>query len=71
MRPLGWVGLILIVAGVVTLAIGGVPYTKSRNTVEMGPLKVSAKETSTTPPALGIVALALGGVLMFVGRKRS
>ena len=71
MRPLGWVGLILIIASVVTLAIGGVPYTKSRNTVEMGPLKVSTKETSTTPPALAVVALAVGGALTFVGRKRS
>ena len=71
MRPLGWIGVILIVAGVVSLAIGGIPYTKSRNTVEMGPLKVSAKETSTTPPVAAIVVIALGAVLVYAGRKRS
>lgn len=71
MRPLGVVGVILIIVSVVVLAIGGVPYTKSRDTVEMGPLKVSAKETSTTPPALAIVGIAIGGALAFAGRKRS
>jgi len=70
MRPLGWIGLLLIVAGVVALAIGGIPYTKSRNTVEMGPLKVSAKETETTPPVASIVIIALGAVLVYAGRKR-
>jgi len=70
MRPLGWIGVILIVAGVVSLAIGGIPYTKSRDTVEMGPLKVSAKETGTTPPAVAVIAIAIGGALVFAGRKR-
>jgi hypothetical protein len=71
MRSLGWIGLILIVAGVVSLAIGGIPYTKSRDTVEMGPLKVSSKETGTTPPWLGVSAIVIGGILVVAGRKRS
>ena len=71
MRPLGVVGVILIIVSVVVLAIGGLPYTRSRDTVEMGPLKVSSKETSTTPPTLAIVGIAIGGALAFAGRKRS
>jgi hypothetical protein len=71
MRPIGWVGVLLIAAGVVSLAIGGIPYAKSRNTVEMGPLKVSANETSVTPAWAGIAAIVIGGVLVFAGRKRS
>jgi hypothetical protein len=71
MRPLGWIGVVLIIAGGVALAVGGIPYTKSRNTVEMGPLKISAKETDTTPPVAGIVVIALGAVLVYAGRKRS
>ena len=71
MRPLGIVGVVLIIVSVVVLAIGGVPYTRSRDTVEMGPLKVSSKETSTTPPTLAIAGIAVGGALAFAGRKRS
>jgi hypothetical protein len=71
MRPLGWVGVILLLAGIVSLAIGGIPYTKSKNTVDVGPLQVSAKETTATPPAAAIVAIVIGGALIFAGRKRS
>lgn len=71
MRPLGWVGVLLIVAGAVVAAMGGVGYTKSRDEVEVGPLKVSAEERGLVPPVAGLAAIAVGAVLVFVGRKRS
>ena len=41
MRPLAWVGVVLIIAGLVIVAMKGIPYTKSRSEVEVGPLKVT------------------------------
>jgi uncharacterized membrane protein len=71
MRPLGWIGVLLVIAGVVVVAMRGVPYTKSRNEVEVGPLKVTSQERGLVPPIVGIAAIVIGGVLVFTGRKPS
>jgi drug/metabolite transporter (DMT)-like permease len=69
MRPLAWVGVLLIIAGVVVVAMRGIPYTKSSNQVEVGPLKVTAQERGMVTPIVGIAAIVIGGVLVFAGRK--
>jgi drug/metabolite transporter (DMT)-like permease len=71
LRPLGWIGVLLVMAGVVVVAMRGVPYTKSRNEVEVGPLKVTSQERGLVPPIVGIAAIVVGGVLVFAGRKPS
>ncbi len=71
MRPLGWVGLLLIIAGAVVAAMGGIGYTKSRNEVEVGPIKVAAEERGLVPPVAGVAAIAIGAILVFVGRKKT
>ncbi len=71
MRPLGWIGVVLIIAGVVIVAMRGIPYTKSRNEVEVGPLKVTAQERGLVTPLVGVAAIVIGGVLVFAGRKRA
>jgi len=71
MRPMSWVGVLLILAGIVVVAMRGIPYTKSKNEVEVGPLKVSAQERGLVPPIVGYAAIVIGGVLVFAGRKRS
>jgi hypothetical protein len=71
MRPLGWVGVLLIVAGAVIAGMGGIGYTKSRNEVEVGPIKVAAEERGLVPPLAGFAAIAVGAILVFVGRKRT
>jgi uncharacterized membrane protein len=71
MRPLGWIGVLLVIAGVVVVAMRGIPYTKSRNEVEVGPLKVTSQERGLVPPIVGIAAIVVGGVLVFTGRKPS
>jgi drug/metabolite transporter (DMT)-like permease len=70
MRPLGWVGVLLIVAGVI-VAMRGIPYTKSSNQVEVGPLKVTTQERGLVTPIFGVAAIVIGGVLVFAGKKRS
>lgn len=71
MRPLGWIGVFLIVAGAVVAAMGGIGYTKNRTDVEVGPIKVQASEKGTVPPIAGLAAIAVGVVLVVTGRKRS
>jgi hypothetical protein len=71
MRPLAWIGVVLIIAGLVVVAMRGIPYTKSRNEVEVGPLKVTTQERGLVTPIIGIAAIVIGGVLVFAGRKPS
>ncbi|MDQ6768486.1 MAG: hypothetical protein M3Z54_00665 [Gemmatimonadota bacterium] len=71
MKPLGWIGVILVVAGVIVVAMRGISYTKSRNEVEVGPLKVTSQERGLVPPIVGFAAIAVGGLLVFAGRKSS
>jgi drug/metabolite transporter (DMT)-like permease len=71
MRPLAWIGVILIIAGLVIVAMKGIPYTKSRNEVEVGPLKVTSQERGMVTPIVGVAAIVIGGVLVFAGRKPS
>lgn len=70
-KPLSWIGVILIIAGVVIVAMKGIPYTKSRNEVEVGPLKVTSQERGLVTPIVGVAAIVIGGVLVFAGRGRS
>jgi hypothetical protein len=69
MRPLAWIGVILIIAGIVIVAMRGIPYTKSRNEMEVGPLKVTSQERGLVTPMVGVGAIIIGGVLVFAGRK--
>jgi drug/metabolite transporter (DMT)-like permease len=71
MRPLGWIGVLLMIAGIVVVAMRGIPYTKSRNEVEVGPLKVTSQERGVVPPIAGVGAIIIGAVLVFAGRKSS
>jgi drug/metabolite transporter (DMT)-like permease len=71
MRPLAWIGVLLIIAGIAVVAMRGIPYTKSQNEVEVGPLKVTSQERGLVPPIVGIAAIVIGGVLVFAGRKPS
>lgn len=71
MKPLAWIGVILIIAGVIVVAMKGIPYTKSRNEMEVGPLKVTTQERGLVTPIVGVAVIVIGGVLVFAGRGRS
>ena len=70
MRPLGWIGVVLIAAGAVVLAMRGLSYTKERQEVNVGPVGVSAERKGFIPPVAGAAAVAVGVILVFAGRKR-
>ena len=68
------VGLLLVVAGVVVLAVGGVFWTDRDTVLDAGPLQVQTehREGVALPPLLG-GALLVGGVVLLTlpARRRT
>jgi hypothetical protein len=71
MRPLNLVGIVLIVLGLAALVYQGITYTKRDTIVDLGPIHATAEREHTVPlpPIVGIVSVAAGVALMFVGRR--
>lgn len=66
MKAIAAVGVILIALGLVTLFLGGIPYTARETEVQIGPLDIEARERRTlVSPLAGGVAVA-GGLLLLV-----
>ena len=67
------IGIVLIILGLVSLALGGISYTKREKVLDIGPIEATAERHKTIPlpPLLGGLALA-GGIVLLVagGRKR-
>jgi multidrug transporter EmrE-like cation transporter len=65
--------IVLIVAGVLGLAYGSFTYTKETHTTTVGPIELSVKdkETVNVPIWAGVGAIALGGLLLLFGSKKS
>jgi uncharacterized membrane protein SirB2 len=65
-------GIIFIVLGVLALAYQGIRYTTQEKLIDIGPLKVTAKEKKTIPlpPIVGGVALVAGIALILVERRK-
>ena len=70
MRPLGIAGIALIIVGIIVLAMRGFSYTKDKQTVEMGPIKMSAEEKGFVPPIAGGLAIVIGAALLYAGRGK-
>ncbi len=66
------VGVVLIVAGTLGLIYGGFSYTREKHDVKLGPLSFSMaeKETVNVPVWAGAGGIAIGVVLLLIGRKR-
>ena len=65
--------IVLIVAGVLGLVYGGFSYTKETHEATLGSIKLSVKdqETINVPVWAGVGAIAIGGVLLLFGSKKS
>ena len=66
------VGIILIVLGVLALAYQGIRYTTQEKLIDIGPLKITAKEKKTIPlpPIVGGIALVAGIALILADRRK-
>jgi hypothetical protein len=66
------VGFVLIAIGVISLAIGGISYTKREKVLDIGPIQATAERQKTIPlsPLLGGLALAGGIVLVIAGSRK-
>jgi hypothetical protein len=65
------IGVVLIVLGAVALVYQGITYTSRETVLEIGPVHATAdrQKTLPLPPALGMVAVAGGIVLLLVASR--
>jgi len=66
------VGILLVVVGLISLALGGISYTTREKVVDIGPIEATAERHKTIPlpPLLGGLALAGGVVLLIAGSRK-
>ena len=66
------VGIVLIIIGLISLALGGISYTTKEKVVDLGPIQATAERHKTIPlpPLLGGLALAGGVVLLIAGSRK-
>jgi hypothetical protein len=67
------IAILLIVFGAISLAYGGITYTRREKVLDIGPIEATAERQRTIPlpPILGGVALAAGIGLLVVGGRKS
>jgi hypothetical protein len=65
-------GIILIVLGIAALIYGGFTYSSQKNVVNFGGMQISTTEKHTLPvsPIVGIIAIAGGAGLIYLGAKK-
>lgn len=73
MTRMGTLGLVLIIAGILMLAIPAISYTDRDEVADIGPIEIEVenRETIPLPPVLGGAVLALGVVMLVMGRRPS
>ena len=72
MKPVGIVGVLLIVVGLTALVYQGITYTTRETVIDIGPVHATAdrQKTLPLPPVLGIAAVAGGVVLLIAGVRK-
>jgi len=71
MKPISWLGILLIVLGALALVYQGINYTRQKDVLDVGSVHLTAEthERIPLPPILGGLALVGGVVLLVVGAK--
>jgi uncharacterized membrane protein len=72
MKPISWIGILLIILGGLALAYQGFTYTHQEKVLDLGPIHATAEkqERVSIPPVLGGLALVGGIALLVVGSKK-
>jgi uncharacterized membrane protein len=73
MKPIIWVGILLIVLGGLALAHQGFSYSRHERVMDVGPMHVTREdhERVSIPPILGGLVLVGGIALLVVGAKKN
>jgi hypothetical protein len=73
MKPITWIGILLIVLGGLALAYQGFNYTRQEKVLDIGPIHATREDQEhvSIPPVLGGLALAGGIVLLVLGAKKN
>jgi hypothetical protein len=73
MKPISWLGILLVILGALALAYQGFNYTRQEKVLDVGPIHATAErhERVSIPPLLGGLALVGGVALLVVGAKRA
>ena len=71
MKPMIWIGIVLIVLGALALAHQGISYTREKKVLDVGSVHLTAEthERISLPPILGGLALVGGVVLVIMGAR--
>jgi uncharacterized membrane protein len=73
MKPVMWVGILLVVLGGLALAYQGFNYTHQERVLDVGPIHATAEKHDrvSIPPILGGLMLAGGIVLVVMGARKN
>ena len=71
MKPMSWVGILLIVLGALVFAYQGINYTRQKKVLDVGSVHLTTEthERIPLPPILAGLALAGGVVLLVMGAR--
>ena len=69
MKPMIWIGILLIVLGSMVLAYQGINYTREKKVLDVGSVHITSEthERIPLPPILGGLALVGGLILVVMG----
>jgi hypothetical protein len=71
MKPIGILGIVLILGGIIGLMLGRVGYTETKPIVKAGPIELDSKEDHSVliPTTAAIAAMVAGAGLIVAGRR--
>jgi len=72
MKPITWIGILLVIVGALALAYQGISYTRHEKVLDIGPIQATAEkhERIPLPPILGGLVLVGGVTLLVIGARR-
>lgn len=72
MRNLAWVGVILIVLGVIGLIVQNVHFREEKTVAKVGPLQLRSEEQHNIPiPTIAGIAAIIAGLGLVLAARRS
>jgi len=71
MRNLMWVGVLLVLLGVLGLVIPNVEFTETKKVIDIGPLQVNSTEQHKVPiPTIAAIVAVVAGLGVIIASRR-